>query len=277
MRNISGHESVVRLRRLAGSFVNDPLEAVRLVPEGIASYFEHPVGYHVDSGWEPALHHWLGAPWPCSDRRPGQELWETIAEELRERGLAFGRHTYGQYSDADAALGLALWCTVIHLRPSVVLETGVARGISSRIVLEALERNGRGHLWSVDLPHPFERELRAQTGIAVPDRCRSRWSYVEGSSRRRLPRLLRTLGRVDVFVHDSLHTARNTRFEMERVGRVLTPGGVMLIDDISTHQGFANWARKSPEARTLICPSADGEGLFGIVSARHTAASGPPP
>lgn len=75
----------------------------------------------------------------------------------------------------------------------------------------------------------------------------------------------------DVFVHDRLHTARNTRFEMDRIGRVLSPGGAMLIDDISTHQGFVGWASKASGARTLVCPSAGGEGLFGIV--RTTAAA----
>ncbi|MEU9169715.1 class I SAM-dependent methyltransferase [Streptomyces sp. NPDC048420] len=270
MEKIFRSETVSRLRHLAGSFVTDPLEAARLVPEGLASYFEHAVDYDVDKLWEARLHQWLDAPWPCPERRIGQELWDTVAEELHDCGFAFGRHTYGQYSDADAALGRALWCTVLHTRPTVAVETGVARGITSRIVLEALERNGEGHLWSVDLPHPFERDLRAQTGIAVPAHRRSRWSYIEGSSRRRLPGLLRELGRVDMFVHDSLHTARNTRFEMKCVGQVLHPGGMMFVDDISTHQGFADWTRSAPQARALICPSADGEGLFGIVRMQPT-------
>jgi predicted O-methyltransferase YrrM len=258
-------EGLSRLRRLGGAFVTDPLEAVHLVPEGVASYFEHRVGYDVDEAWEPHLHRLLGAPWPCPEADRAEALWEAVAGELRERGLAFGRHTYGQYSDADLSLARAVWCTVVHLRPDVVVETGVARGITSRIVLEALEGNSQGHLWSVDLPHPFERGLVAQTAAAVPQHRRQRWSYIEGSSRRRLPRLLRGLGRVDVFVHDSLHTARNTRFEMDRIGRVLAPGGVMLIDDISTHQGFADWVREAPGVSTLVCPSGDGEGLFGIV------------
>ena len=270
MEKIFRSEAARRLRRLARSFATDPLEAARLVPEGLAVHFDHPVDYDVDGHWESRLHEWLGVPWPCPERHLGEEVWETAAEALHEGGLAFGRHTYGQYSDADAALGRALWCTVLHTRPATVVETGVARGITSRIVLEAMERNGTGHLWSVDLPHPFEPALRSQTGIAVPEDRRSRWSYVEGSSRRRLPGLLRELGRVDIFVHDSLHTARNTRFEMERAGRVLPPSGMMFIDDISTHQGFAAWTRRAPQARTLICPSADGEGLFGIVRIRPT-------
>jgi hypothetical protein len=157
-----------------------------------------------------------------------------------------GRQTYGEYSDAEVSMVRAAWCTTLHQRPSVVVETGVARGVTSRIVLEALNPNERGHLWSIDLPHPFEKDLHGQIGAAVPSSHRTRWSYVEGSSRRRLPALLRSLAQVDLFIHDSLHTARNTRFEMEQTLHVLAYGGIMIVDDISSHQAFANFARVRP-------------------------------
>jgi hypothetical protein len=38
----------------------------------------------------------------------------------------------------------------------------------------------------------------------------------------------------------------------------------MLIDDIRTHTGFATFARRHPRYETIVCPSADREGLFGI-------------
>jgi hypothetical protein len=38
----------------------------------------------------------------------------------------------------------------------------------------------------------------------------------------------------------------------------------MLVDDISTHEGFATFARRHPEYRTIVCPSADRRGLFGL-------------
>ena len=148
-------------------------------------------------------------------------LFHDIAAELQTQGLRLGRQTYDKYSDAELSMARAAWCTVPHQRPSVVVETGVARGVTSRIVLEALNRNERGHLWSIDLPHPLKKDLHAQIGAAVPSSHRTRWSYVEGSSRRRLPSLLRSLAQVDLFIHDSLHTARNTRFEMEQTVRVL--------------------------------------------------------
>lgn len=263
-----------RPRRFARAFAADPVEALLYLPERASRRREYQVPYDVDESWEARLHGFLGAPWPCPETARAAQVWAAVRDELRERGLAFGRHTYGEYSDSDESLARAAWCTVLHRRAEVVVETGVARGVTSRFVLEALARNGGGHLWSIDLPHPFERELHPQTAAAVPDRLRSRWSYIEGSSRRRLPGLLRELGRVDVFVHDSLHTARNTSFEMDRIAGVLPAGGIMLVDDISTHQGFAPWVRHPGRADALVCPSADGQGLFGVV---HMIAATPPP
>jgi hypothetical protein len=274
-RTSSGGQGEHRVRRFAQAFAADPVETLLYLPEEASRRGEHAVDYRVDGSWEERLHALLGMPWPCPDTARGGELWAVVAEEMAELGLDFGRHTYGHYSDADESLARAVWCTVLHKRPEVVVETGVARGVVSRIILEALEAGGRGHLWSVDLPHPFERGLHTQTGVAVPDRLRARWTYVEGSSRRRLPHLVRELGAVDVFVHDSLHTARNTRFEMDQIAGVLTPGGVMLVDDISTHQGFAPWTRDLNRADTLVCRSADGEGLFGVVHTNPYAGSQP--
>jgi hypothetical protein len=67
-----------------------------------------------------------------------------------------------------------------------------------------------------------------------------------------------------MFIHDSLHTARNTMFEMEQVASVMPTGGVMLIDDIGSHEGFPTFARQHPGYQTIICPSVDGVGIFGI-------------
>lgn len=255
-----------KIRRFLRGLVANPVEVVLYVPEYISSRYEYKPTYEPDPDWELRLHRWVGAPWPCAERAKLDELWQDIASGLKARGLQFGRQTYGEYSDAEISLARAAWCVVLHQRPSVVVETGVARGVTSRIVLEALNRNDRGHLWSIDLPHPFEKNLHWQIAVAVPNSLRNRWSYVEGSSRRRLPALLRSLPRIDLFIHDSLHTARNTRFEMEQVLNALAPGGIMIIDDITPHQAFFDFARDFPSLETIVCPHSDLVGsFFGLV------------
>jgi hypothetical protein len=256
--------------RLLRALAADPVGVSRALPGQVRMLLDVPMKletqsyYEVDEAWDADLHTLLGATWPCPERKRLDELLAKIGALLTARGLAYGRLTYGVYSDGDSSLCRAAWCTVLHNRPEVVIETGVARGVTSRIVLEALQANGRGHLWSIDLPYRFDRQLHAQTGAAVSDACRARWSYLEGSSRQLLPPLVAEVGHVGLFIHDSLHTARNTVFEMDQVASVMQPGGVMLIDDISTHKGFATFARRHPGYQTIVCPSADRKGLFGI-------------
>lgn len=151
------------------------------------------------------------------------------------------------------------------------METGVARGITSRFVLEGLERNGAGRLWSIDLPPFRDRELRAQIGAAVPAPRRDRWTLIGGSSRRCLPRLLRELGEIELFIHDSLHTERNLCFELDRAWPALTPGGLALADDVHRNCGFRRFTAATPQHRSLVCPSDDERGLFGVTQNKAAA------
>jgi hypothetical protein len=258
------HHLSSRALRFSRALFAQPRDALGALREELAKRKDHPEALAVDDVWEERLHGLLGAPWPCPDAELVTEIWSVISNELSDRGISFGRFTYGEYSDADLSFARAVWCSVTHLRAEVVVETGVAHGVTSRVILEAFSRMARGHLWSIDQPHLFDRSLHVQTGAAVPETLRSRWTYVEGSSRSRLPAVLRSVGHVDVFIHDSLHTARNTSYEMSRAFPLLTQGGVMIIDDISTHQGFSLFLATAPDVIDIVCRSADGLGLFGI-------------
>ncbi len=263
--------------RLAEAFVADPVGVVRALPGHIRMQVWHDdVANDSEPSWYEHMHELLGAPWPCPEAEQVNAVLSGTAARLAARGLAVGRQTYGGYSDGDVSLGRAVWCAVRHMRPTMVVETGVARGVTSRIVLEALDRNDHGRLWSVDLPHPFDHSIHEETGAAVTEALLPRWNYVEGSSRRRLPQVIRDVRRVDVFIHDSLHTARNTRFEMDHVAAVMPQGGVMLVDDISTHDGFVTFTRDHAEFRAIVCPSADGRGQFGVAVKTSDGCDQPP-
>jgi len=144
------------------------------------------------------------------------------------------------------------------------METGVAHGVSSRVILEALNLNDRGHLWSIDIANPLNKSVHGQEGVAVTEACRPRWTYVEGESRLRMPPLVKEVGKVELFIHDSLHTFKNTLFEMEQAASVMPSGGVMLIDDIRSHDGFLTFAKRHPEFKTILVSTLDGVGAIGI-------------
>jgi predicted O-methyltransferase YrrM len=151
----------------------------------------------------------------------------------------------------------------MHLRPAKVIETGVARGITSRIVLEALTRNEVGHLWSIDLP-AMDPTLHAEIAVAVPESLRGRWTYITGTSRRRLPKLLENIGPIDLFLHDSSHTERNVRFELEHAWAALRAGGALVADDVQQSSAFDSFSGAMTNGRSFVCQADDGRALFGV-------------
>jgi len=230
--------------------------------------------YTPDQQWEARLHHMLGADWPCRCSAEFRLLWDDVLLEMEVHGVRAGPQSFGSWNDGDAGLARAVWCLTRHLQPDKVVETGVAHGVTSRFVLEALERNrGGGHLWSIDLP-PLEKSWREQVGIAVGQRFANRWTYIRGSSRLRLRPLLRRMGRIDLFIHDSMHTERNVRFELDHVWPVLRPGGAAVVDDIDANWGFRSFTERAPGPAALIGEAEpthpdlrrfNQKGLFGIV------------
>ena len=82
-----------------------------------------------------------------------------------------------------------------------------------------------------------------------------RWFYAWGSSRRRLPAVLSQLGQIDLFVHDSLHSERNVRFEIDLAWTFLRPGGAIVVDDIGVNRGLWNFIRSYSGHNALFCES----------------------
>lgn len=156
-------------------------------------------------------------------------------------------------NDADSAFASAVWDATHTLRPNIVVETGVAHGITSALILQALENNGKGHLYSIDLPPLHELNV----GQAVPVALRHRWTYLRGSSRQLLPRLERKLSSIDIFIHDSLHTYWTMRFEFSWALKHLRSGGLLLSDDIELNAAF-------DEIGGTAYNQSEKDGLFGI-------------
>jgi predicted O-methyltransferase YrrM len=192
---------------------------------------------------------------------PILEIQQQVTERLRN-GLSAGPFSQGMNADFD----LARCCYVIcrALKPSVVLETGVAYGVTTSFVLKALAVNGKGRLWSVDLP-PLGRDADQYVGILVPHAVRDRWHFQRGTSQRLLPRLLPSLDPVDLFIHDSLHTSTNMRTEFETVWPYLRPAGVLLADDVDDNQAFAKFsARVNCNFRAAVGEQSKAS-IFGIL------------
>lgn len=125
----------------------------------------------------------------------------------------------------------SLYALVRAMRPETVVEVGVNFGISTLLILRALQRNGKGALYSNDLVGGYSECPPELTAALVPEAMRRTWTLVPGDARKELPPLLAKLGSVDLFFNDALEEEQPMLWEFSLAWRHVRPGGVLLSDD----------------------------------------------
>ncbi len=152
------------------------------------------------------------------------------------------------------------------LKPEYVVETGIAAGVSTSFLGAALIENGRGGLFSIELPR-VERGQRVLAdgsvyswhgngvGWAIPHDVRrgleNRHRIILQDVRHALPELLEELPCVDLFFHDDLHTPDHMLWEYEAVWAKLSPRGCWFpTTSITDGSNFAP-GRASAERRFI--------------------------
>ncbi len=165
--------------------------------------------------------------------------------------------------NADIVLARACCLVCRVLKPRVVVETGVGYGVTSSFLLHALHNNGYGQLHSVDLP-PVWPGANRLVGVLVPERLRTRWQLHKGPSRRLLPALLAQVGRVDLFIHDSLHTYHNMLWELSIVTPYLADRAAVIVDDANENAAFAAWVTLTDPDCWMAIQQAEKRNLFGL-------------
>lgn len=145
------------------------------------------------------------------------------------------------------------------LRPSVIVETGVAHGVTSAYILAALERNAHGHLYSIDRP-PLARHSGDFVGACIPDALKAGHTLIRGDARAKLPAVLNSLGGVDMFVHDSDHSYRHMKFELGLARRHLRVPGVVISDDVDYNAAFHEFVSDAKPTASLVMVRGDAAG-----------------
>ena len=122
------------------------------------------------------------------------------------------------------------------LRPERMVETGVANGLSTALILRAMDRNAIGRLTSVD--------IKGDVGELVPRELRGRWSLClvgHGAQRQPLGAIVPPNETLDFFMHDSLHTYKHQLDEYRLAWPALRRGGFLLSDDVDASFAFVDF------------------------------------
>lgn len=183
-------------------------------------------------------------------------LFQTV-ELYRKFGKNFNVNDPTSYKKLEKILSeksQILYFLVRKLKPKIVVETGVAAGESTGYILQGIKDNGCGRLYSIDLPFQWyiygDHKLHLDSlpagkipGYVVPEHLKKIWHLILGNTRDKLPPLLRNLGTIDIFLHDSEHTEKTMMFEYKASWPYIKNGGFLLSDDISYTEAFGEFAK----------------------------------
>jgi len=159
-----------------------------------------------------------------------------IIKNILEVQSKVPRSRYGGYPNPEV-----FYIIIRALKPEIVIETGVSFGVTSSFILQAMEDNNLGKLYSIDLPFEFAR--KDEVGMIVPKRLKHRWELILGDSKLELPKLLREVNDIDVFFHDSLHTYEHMMFEFKTAWPRIKKNGILIADDIHQNNSFVDFVR----------------------------------
>ena len=185
-----------------------------------------------------------------------QELFDEVAacDPLRRSVERYkdviGKDFQAKLSGVVVAAILFNYVATRIVRPEVVVETGCATGWTSALFLLALRHNGKGHLYTIDLPAvsgelSMDWTLPAglETGFLAPEELRDRWTLIIGDARAELMPLLAKVQQADIFYHDSDHTYQHMMWEYTSVWPHLSPGGLLVSDDLGWNTAAWDFSR----------------------------------
>lgn len=174
------------------------------------------------------------------------------------------------FHNGDFRLARLCYALVRALSPESVVETGVCYGVSSAFILKALEQNGTGALYSIDMP-PLGSNADRFVGWLIPPDLRKRWRLFLGPSKDLLPRVLAQAGVVGMFLHDSKHTYWNIRRELRTVTAALAQRSAVIADDVEGNSAFLEWALQCNPPYWAAVAEESKDHLLGIAAFAQNA------
>jgi predicted O-methyltransferase YrrM len=185
-----------------------------------------------------------------------REEFSVCAQALKQRYVVSDLPYETSFAVEEGSAFL-LYSLIRSLKPKVILETGVANGHSSSVMLWALSKNGCGELHSIDLSEDVGRlispEQKSQWHLHLLDSSGLKKSYLS---------MLAALPAVDMMIHDSDHSYQWMRFELEGALPRMSKNGVIACDDVHICYGMLDFCRAHEIMPRLLM---DKRKIFGLV------------
>jgi len=164
---------------------------------------------------------------------------------------------YPLFYDSNIKTLILLNLLIEEIRPTIVIETGVANGTSTRKILSSFRdlNLGNSRLYSMDV----------NPKVATPDLMSNpQFNFILIDTPSSFKESMSKIGSVDLFYHDSDHSYKNQMLEYETAWEMLNPvNGILVSDDINWSNAFLDFSKKVNLKPLLL----SGGGKFtGVIS-----------
>ena len=132
-----------------------------------------------------------------------------------------------------------LYFYIRKTKPSVIFETGVAAGHSSRAILYAIKKNKKGSLFSSDFPYFRIKNPEKYIGFLVEDDLKKNWQLGIEGDKLNISEFIKQVDNIDFFHYDSDKSYRGKQeiFSLVR-GKMKKDNSIMIYDDIQDDNFF---------------------------------------
>lgn len=185
---------------------------------------------------------WLhshGLPFEAIVSSLDPQLWEET-KEFERRLKAHAKTILGaiNYDLGGGGCYPLLYFLTRYLKPACVVETGVAAGFSSCAFLEAIDKNGKGKLYSSDFPYFRLPNPEKYIGILVEERLRNNWELLIRGDEENLPIIVGSVESIDIFHYDSDKSHSGRKLALDLVTPNLSKNAILIFDDIQDNAFF---------------------------------------
>lgn len=140
---------------------------------------------------------------------------------------------YGKNFDCEVGLASFLYAYILTRKPKTLIETGVANGITTNVIMSALEKSG-GVLHSFDVD---PKTSNVYSGLG-----NWRFHLLSGNLKKNLVDQVGEISEVDLWLHDSNHGYLWQSFEYKLAKSVLKTDGILVSDDIDSSTAWGSSA-----------------------------------
>ncbi|MDS0256804.1 class I SAM-dependent methyltransferase [Thermoplasmatales archaeon AK] len=159
----------------------------------------------------------------------------------------------------EANTSFFIYSFVRLYQPLKMVETGVANGHSTFFILNALNKNGKGKLYSID--------INSNVGSLVTDDLKQNWELIilPQAKKKNLEDILKKLYPINIFIHDSNHLYYWQELEFNLAFEYVGSQGYIMSDDVDSSHAFLDFInRKELNAFILF----DFRKMFGIAAVK---------